>query len=212
MPILTGLAADPRQPGFLLVELDRRRFASLPEEALAGLPLVPGRAVDERTLARLTGLADVEAAVRAAARALGRRAFAIRDLRRRLLQRQHPAAAVDAALARLGGQGLLDDAQYARHYAAARAVRGRGPARLLSDLLSQGVDRSLAEQAIGDALRDEGIDPLAAARAAARRRAGALRGLALDVQRRRLTAFLVRRGFGGTNLASVVREAVSSPG
>ena len=209
MPILTGLAADPRQPGFVLVEVDRRRFASLPEEALVGLPLVPGRSLDERTLARLTRLADVEAAVRAAARALARRAFAIGDLRRRLLQRQHPAAAVDAALARLEGQGLLHDEQFARQYAASRAARGRGPARLLTDLLSQGVERRVAEQAVGDALRDEGIDPLAAARAAARARAGVLRGLAPEVQRRRLTAFLLRRGFGGTNLASVVREAVS---
>jgi SOS response regulatory protein OraA/RecX len=59
-------------------------------------------------------------------------------------------------------------------------------------------------------LREEGVDPLEAARAAARQRAGVLRGLPPDVRRRRLTAFLVRRGFGGTHLASVVREAVSA--
>lgn len=210
MPILTGLAADPRQPGFLLVDVDRRRFASLPEEALAGFALVVGRPLDAHTLGRLTRLADVEAAVRAAARALARRGFAFRDLRRRLLQRQHPAAAVDAALERLARRGLLDDGRFALQYAASRAARGRGPARLVTDLLAQGVDRRLAEQAVGDALREEGVDPLEAARAAARQRAGVLRGLPPDVRRRRLTAFLVRRGFGGTHLASVVREAVSA--
>jgi regulatory protein len=170
---------------------------------------VVGRPLDARSLARLTRLADVEAAARAAARALARRGFALGDLRRRLLQRQHPAAAVDAALARFAARGLLDDGRFALQYAASRAARGRGPARLVNDLLAQGVDRRVAEQAVGDALHDEGIDPLEAARAAARQRAAVLRGLPPDVRRRRLTAFLVRRGFGGTHLASVVREAVS---
>jgi regulatory protein len=210
VPILTGLAADPHQPGNQLVDVDRRRFASLPEEALAGLPLVVGRAIDARTLSRLTRLADIEAALRAAARALARRGFALRDLRRRLVQRQHPAAAVDAALERLAAKGLLDDERFARQYAASRAARGRGPARLLSDLLAQGVARSTAEQAVAAALHEEGVDPLAAARTVARQRAAVLRALPPEVQRRRLTAFLVRRGFGGAHLASVVREAVTT--
>lgn len=211
MPILTGLAADPHQPGFQLVEVDRRRFASLPDDVVAVLPLVVGRAIDARLMARLTRLADVEAAVRAAARALARRAFARQDLRRRLLQRQHPAVAVDVALERLAAQGLLDDQRFAVQYAASRAVRGRGPARLIHDLVGQGVDRRVAEQAVGDALRDEAVDLLESARAVARQRAAALRDLAPAVRRRRLTAFLVRRGYGGTQLATVVREVVSAP-
>lgn len=209
MPILTGLAPDPRQPGYQLVEVDRGRFASLPAEALTPLDLDVGRPLDARTLGRLTRLADIEAAARAGLRALARRGFASHDLQRRLLQRQHPAAAVAAALERLTSQGLLDDGRFARQYAASRAVRGRGPARLVIDLLAQGVERRLAEQSVADALREEGVDPLEAARHAAVQRARVLSGLAPEVQRRRLTAFLVRRGFGGAHLAGVVREAVS---
>ena len=209
MRMLTGLGPDPRQPGYQLVEVDRGRFASLPADALAVLDLVVGQPLDPCVLGRLTRLADVEAAARAGLRALARRGFARHDLRRRLLQRQHPGAAVDAALDRLASQGLVDDARFALQYAAARAARGRGPARLLRDLLAQGVERRLSEQAVGDALREEGVDPLQAARVAARQRAGVLRELPPDVRRRRLTAFLVRRGFGGSHLASVVREAVS---
>ena len=208
MPILTGLAADPRRHGYQLLEVDRRRFASLPAEALAGLPLVLERAIDERTLSCLSRLADVEAAYRACTRALARRGFARQDLRRRLVQRQHPAAAVDVALARLDAVGLLDDARYARQYAASRSARGRGPARLLSDLLAQGVERGTAEDAVSAALQEEGVDPLEVARRVARQRASSLGALPIDVRRRRLAAFLVRRGFGGANLATVVREAV----
>jgi regulatory protein len=210
VPILTGFAADPRQQGYHLLEVDRRRFASLPDDALAGLPLVLGRAIDERTLNRLTRLADVEAALRAGARALARRGFARQDLRRRLVQRQHPAQSVEAALDRLAAAGLMDDERYSRQYAASRAARGRGPARLLRDLLAQGVERGTAEQAIAAALDEEGVDPLEAARSVARQRAAVMRTLPLDVRRRRLTAFLLRRGFGGAHLASVVREAVAT--
>ena len=141
-------------------------------------------------------------------RSLARRGFARQDLRRRLVQRQHPAAAVDVALARLDAAGLLDDARYARQYAASRSARGRGPARLLSDLLAQGVERGTAEEAVSAALQDEGVDPLEVARRVARQRASSLGALPIDVRRRRLAAFLVRRGFGGANLATVVGEAV----
>src|SRR5882762_8419025 len=51
---------------------------------------------------------------------------------------------------------------HARHYAAVKAARGRGPARLIKDLLAQGVERSVAEQAVRAALVDEGVDADAA--------------------------------------------------
>jgi regulatory protein len=205
--VLTGVAPDPRQPAHRLLEVDRGRFASLPLDALEGVDLTVGRTLDARTLARLARLADREAAFRAGVRALARRGFATRDLRRRLLQRQHPAAAVDAALARLEQRGLLDDTRYALQFAATRLARGRGPARVIRDLVGQGVDRELAEQAARAALGAEGVDPVEAARVAARRRVAALQGLPRPVQRRRLTAFLLRRGFGGPHLGSVVSEA-----
>jgi len=122
-----------------LVDVDRGRFASLPAAALTGLDLVVGREIGPLVFERLQELADIEAAHRAALRAIARRAHARFDLRRRLLQRQHPAAAVDRALDRLSAAGLLNDAQFAADYAAQKARRGRGPARLVRDLQAQGV-------------------------------------------------------------------------
>lgn len=210
-PILTGLAPDPRQPGYRLVEVDRGRFASLPAEALAPLALAVGAPLPPAVLARLQELADVEAAYRAAVRALGRRSHARFDLCRRLMHKQHPARAVDAALGRLAEQGLLDDGRFALQYAASRAARGRGPARLLRDLLAQGVDRRVAGEAISRALVEEGVDPERAARAVAERRARQLAGLPAPVRRRRLVAFLARRGFTGREVLRVVEELCRSP-
>jgi len=202
--LLTGLAPDPRRPDYRLVEVDRGRFASLPAEALAELGLVVGGEIGPRVFARLQELADLEGAHRAALRALARRAHARFDLRRRLLQKQHPPAAVDGALDRLAGQGLLDDAQFARDYAGAKAPRGRGPSRLIRDLLSQGVERSLAEQAVRTALADDGVDPGVALRAVAEKRAKQLAGLPPVVRKRRLVAFLARRGFQGPEVRAVL--------
>ncbi|HYL21573.1 MAG TPA: regulatory protein RecX [Gemmatimonadales bacterium] len=206
MPTLTGLAPDPRQPDYRLVEVDRGRFASLPADAVGPLGLTVGVELGPAMLDRLRALADIEAAQRAALRALARRAHARRDLERRLVRKQHPPAAVDAALERLAVRGLLDDRRFAERYAALRAVRGRGPARLVRDLLAQGVDRRMAEEAVRQALDEEGIDPGLEARAVAVKRAGQLGGLPVPVRKRRLLAFLVRRGYPGPEVKDLVEE------
>lgn len=204
--ILTGLAPDPRRPDYRLVEVDRGRFASLPAAALAGLDLAVGREITPAVLERLQELADLEAAHRAALRALARRAHARYDLRRRLLQKQHPPQAVDGALERLRAAGLLDDVRFAFDYAAAKARRGRGPARLVRDLQVQGVDRRTAEDAVRRSLAAEGVDPREAVRVLAQKRAKQLAGLPPVVQKRRLVAFLVRRGFNGGEIREVVES------
>jgi len=208
VPTLTGLAPDPRQPGYRLVEVDRGRFASLPCDALESLPqpLTLGVALEAPVLARLQDLADVEAACRAAVRSLATRGRARGDLRRRLIQKQHPPRAVDEALARLRAQGLLDDRRFAVEYAARRAAGGRGPARLVADLLSQGVDRAVAESAVGEALAEEGIDPDRTLRSVAARRASQLTTLAPAVRKRRLLAYLARRGYPTAQVKGLVEE------
>jgi regulatory protein len=206
VPTLTALAPDPRQPGYRLVEVDRGRFASLPSAALEPLSLQVGAALGPAVLDRLRELADVEAAERAALRALARRAHARLDLQRRLVKKQHPPAAVEAALERLATRGLLDDRRFAEQYAALRATRGKGPARLLRDLLAQGVERRVAEQAVRRALEEEGIDPELEARAVAAKRARQLAGLPVPVRKRRLLAFLVRRGYAGADVRGLVEE------
>jgi regulatory protein len=206
VPTLTALAPDPRQPGYRLVEVDRGRFASLPVAALEPLRLQVGSALAPAVLDRLRELADIEAAERAALRALARRAHARLDLQRRLVKKQHPPAAVDAALERLASRGLLDDRRFAEQYAALRATRGKGPARLLGDLVAQGVERRTAEHAVRRALEEEGIDPGVEARAVATKRARQLAGLPVPVRKRRLLAFLVRRGYAGLPLKDLVQE------
>src|SRR5256884_8925338 len=116
---------------------------------------------------------------RAALGALARGPPARLDLQRRLVKKQHPPAAVGAALERLASRGLLDDRRFAEQYAALRATRGKGPARLLGDLMAQGVERRTAEQAGRRAAGEEGRDPGVEARAVATKTPRHLAGLPL---------------------------------
>ena len=209
MPAVTSLAPDPLHPGYCLVEVDRGRFASLPAEVVAPLRLEIGKELPAGVLERLRAAADEEAAARAALRALTRRAYARADLGRRLVLKQHPPAAVERTLVRMTAQGLLDDRRYAEQFAAERAARGQGAARLVSDLVRQGVERRLAEEAVRATLSVEGIDPWTAARRVAARRAAQLGDLPLPVKRRRLLAYLARRGYEGHVVRAVVEEVAA---
>jgi SOS response regulatory protein OraA/RecX len=105
-------------------------------------------------------------------------------------------------------KGLLDDAEYARHFARVRLSRGHGPPRILTDLLSHGVERRLAERAIDEVVDREGFDSMEQARLLAERRLAQLGDLPSKKLQRRLLAYLARRGFRGWEVTEVVKTAV----
>jgi regulatory protein len=207
--IITGLTPDPRLPGYLIVEADRARYASLPLEVVHQLELVTGLEVGGERAERLKRAADVEAAHQVAARLLAMRPRSVYDMLARLRERGHNPSAAAAAVGRLEAAGALDDAAFARHFARVRAPRGHGPARLLHDLLAKGVDRRVAERAIADVLDADGVDASAQARALAEKRISQLRDVPPRQLRRRLLAFLARRGFRGREVQDMVSEVLT---
>jgi len=202
--IITALTPDPRQPGYLVVEVDRARYASLPLEVVHQLELVEGLELQGERLERLKRAADVESAHQVAARLLAMRPRSIYEMLARLRERGHNPSAAAAAVGRLETAGVLDDAGYARHFARVRAARGHGPARLLHDLLAKGVDRRVAEMAIAEVLDADGVDASAQARVLAEKRMAQLRDIPPRQRRRRLLAYLARRGFRGRDVQDMV--------
>ncbi|HTE87070.1 MAG TPA: regulatory protein RecX [Dehalococcoidia bacterium] len=114
------------------------------------------------------------------------------ELRRRLLRKGLDGAAVDHELARLQEQGYIDDDAFARAWVAVRQGGSvpRGAAMLTAELLRKGVDREVTRDAVAAG------DDSTAAGIAARKRATALAARPYGEFRRRLFAFLQRRGFG----------------
>jgi regulatory protein len=205
--VVTALTPDARLAGAIRVEIDGSPFATVAAETVAAAGLVVGHSVNEPARALLEEAADVEAAYRTAVRSLERRSFARADLARRLQRKGHPRPAVDAALERLGRQRLLDDADFALNYAETRAARGRGPSRITRDLLAMGVERRLIDRAL-TASAAEGEDNGAVPLALATRRAAQLGDLPRPVKRRRLLAFLARRGYAGREIGDMVKQVV----
>jgi regulatory protein len=205
---ITALDPDPRRPEAVRVEIDGVRFGAVPHDLVLAEGLSVGQQLDAALQERLGAAADIEAAYRTVLRSLEVRAFARGDLARRLQRKGHPRAAVEAAIARAADLGLLDDAAFAQSYVETRAARGRGPSRLMRDLLSVGVERSLIDRALA-AQWPEGSDRSAVPLALAQKRASQLGSLPRQTKRRRLIAYLARRGFTGREVTEMVDKVVS---
>jgi regulatory protein len=207
VPVLTALEPDPRRPGTVRVEVDGVRFGAVPAEMARAAGLAVGRAVDADLQERLTAAADAEGAFRTLLRALERRSFARADLGRRLVRKGHPRQAVEAALDRAQALGLLDDAAFASGYVQTRSARGRGPSRLARDLMAMGVERVHIDRALA-AEWPEGADRTDVPQALASKRAAQLGDLPRPVKRRRVLAYLARRGFAGRDISDIVARVV----
>ncbi len=168
-----------------------------------------GLEIDGERRERLEFLADVEASYGVATRMLAARPRSVNEILRKLRERGHNPSAASRAVGRLEDAGLLDDREFARHFARVRAARGHGPARLLTDLLGKGVERRLAERAIDEVLADEDYDELGQARRLAEKRMRQLGDLAATTLRRRLIQYLGRRGFRGYEVTEMVGEVIN---
>jgi regulatory protein len=205
--LVTAVEPDPRRPGTVRIDLDEQRFASVPAELALAEGIRVGRVLEPAVRARLGAAAEQESAYRTALRVLGRRGYSRVDLARRLLRKGHARPAVEAALDQLAAVGMLDDAAFAEHYVATRAARGRGPVRLTRDLLAMGVERRVIDRALAAHRADAGESPDLPL-ALASKRAAQLGNIPRAAKRRRLLAYLARRGFTGSEVGTIVRQVV----
>ena len=136
---------------------------------------------------------------------LGARPYSTRALRRKLIQREYEAADADDAIRRLVDNGLLNDRKYAEQFARSKIVStGASKRRVQQDLYRKGITGALATNAIAAVIADEEIDPAVVIERVARKKLAQLGDLEPIVVRRRLFAFLARRGYELEDIKSVV--------
>ncbi len=127
------------------------------------------------------------------------------EMRAHLLRAGLDEATVDEAVATLTRQGLLDDRSFASAWTESRqASRPRSRRMLNAELHRKGVDSEIASSAT------EAVDDDATATELARRRAVQLKGLDKGTAMRRLSDYLLRRGFSGETVGRAVRAALSN--
>jgi regulatory protein len=140
--------------------------------------------------------------------ALTRRGMSRREVERTLRSRELDEETIAAEIERLEASGLVDDMALAQNLVGTLQERkGYGRSAIAAELTR----RLLAPAAIEYALElIDTSDELARAREIAIKRAGQLRGYDRDTAVRRLSGFLMRRGYSGSTLRAAVEAALPS--
>lgn len=202
---ITAITASARHPGRFEILVDREVVATLSLDAIERLGLRIGTAYS----ASLASRVGIEAAAlhtfdRAVAM-LAARPRAARDLQRMLVRKGEPAEHVTAAIERLTTLGILDDAQFARQFIRARiAGAGFSRRRLQTELWRRGVARDVIDDALAEVMEEDEVDEDAQIARVAAKKLRTLRSADPAVARRRLYAFLARRGYESAAIRRVM--------
>ena len=211
MGVVTGILESSKKDGRFVVQVDGKPFATVSLDLLERLSIAIGAPVDEE---RARVLGEESAALATYDRALNMLAFqarSSRDLRRRLVQKGELEPHVDAAIARLQANGFLDDAQFARQFSRSRVLgAGASKRRLQQELFKRGVERETADVAIAEVLVDEQVDETELVARAAEKKMRSLGKLDPQTRRRRLYAFLARKGFDGAHIRVAMQRVLDS--
>lgn len=142
---------------------------------------------------------------------LAARAYTTRNLRRKLMQKSFDPDEIAAATERLLEAGLLDDRRYAADYARQKLALGGSAVRRIRQALAQrGVAGEDVQAAIESVLEEEPVDIRRSIDQAARKKLASMGDLEPQVRKRRLFAFLARRGFGLADIQAAVADNLPS--
>lgn len=202
-PATAPSAASPAGPDDGRAPVGTREAVRLATEAPAPPEQPPAEAAAEPVAGRLED--EVRKAVSTAQRITAQAPQSENRLRDKLSSRDLPRVVVDLALERCRELGLVDDLAMARSLVEERRGQGHAVARIRKDLTGRGFTSEVLDQLLA---RAEQEDPEAAAFAVARQRAQRLASLEAETALRRLTGFLVRRGYPEGLCRKVAREVV----
>ena len=142
--------------------------------------------------------------------ALARKGLSSSEMTELLRKRDLAAGDVAFEVTRLEQVGLLNDSELAATLVMQmRERKGLGRSAITSELLRRKLDPAAIEGALAGANDTDGDDELTRARAIAIKRAPQLRSLDAETARRRLGAFLMRKGYSGSVVASAVASALA---
>ncbi|MFM9106325.1 MAG: regulatory protein RecX [Chloroflexota bacterium] len=190
---ITAIRAQVNDPDRASVLIDGEFAFGLPALAVAEERLAPGQDLDAGRIAALLAIDERARAASAALAFLAYRPRSGKEVRDRLRQKGFAPPAIDHAIARLESWRYLDDEEFARRWVENRTTHHPRGGRLIEqELRVKGVDRDIARGAVDGAA----IDERAAAIEAAVDRARRLSGEEPAAARRKLAAWLARRGFG----------------
>jgi regulatory protein len=205
---ITALQPQVRNKRRVSVFLDGNFLFGLSSETVGALGLHVGREVDRADLDRIALEEQSHAARQYAFLLLSYKARTTSELTQRLTRKGFSPDIVARTLQRLAELKMVDDAGFARRFAEDRINIGhKGKWRVRGELLKRGVDRKQIDEAIAEA-----PDEVAAAKEVAQKYLSRNKRLEPAILKRRLYAFLARRGFSPDTIRHVtnLEEAEST--
>ena len=194
---VTALKQQARNKSRVNVYLDGEYALGLAKILAARLAI--GQVLDQAAVERLTQADEEELAYERALHFLGPRPRSEAEIRRRLAAAKVPEGAVAAVLERLRGPGLVDDKAFASFWVDNRtSFRPRSKRLLGLELRLKGLGDDDRKAALAN------VDDAGSAYIVAKQRARRLRELELVEFKRKLGAFLARRGFDYDTIEPVV--------
>ena len=135
---------------------------------------------------------------------LARRELSVKQLRERLVDRDHAADDIDRAVDHLLENKSLDDCRVAGAYVrTALKVKGRGRLRIQRELQMMGIDKAVAADAIVEAFGD--ADERALITRALQKKLRGGRKIESPAEYARVFQFLMRQGFSPATVTAVLR-------
>jgi regulatory protein len=202
---ISAITASARHPGRFEIAVDGDAVATLSLDAIERLGLRIGVAYSESLASRVATAAAALHTFDRAVAMLAARPRAARDLERTLVRKGEPAEHVAAAVERLIALGILDDAQFARQFIRTRiAGAGLSRRRLQSELWRRGVARDVIDAALAEVMEEDEVDEDAQIAQVAAKKLRTLRSADPATVRRRLYAFLARRGYESSAIRRVI--------
>lgn len=205
---VTGITARKRERGRFLIAISGTPAFTLSEEILFRAGLQIGDELDTAAITRLLADDDITRSTEAALNFLAYRARSEQEVRDRLKRGGFALEAIDATIVKLNDWRYLDDADFARRWVESRA-RGkpRGQRLLQQELRQKGIDAETSKQVIEEA----DLDEVSAATELARKRLSTMAGEDPAAIRRKIGAYLARRGYGFDIVRQALERATGEP-
>ena len=136
---------------------------------------------------------------------LARRELSEKQLRDRLIDRDHQRDEIDRVIAHLLESKALDDGRVARAYArTAAGVKGRGRLRVMRELSTMGIARDVANEALAEVFAD--VDERALIAKALQKKMRGRPRITNAAEHARLYQFLMRQGFTPAGITAALRK------
>ncbi len=203
---LTRLVLQRKDPNRVSVYIDDQFAFGLHQDLIAEHRIAKGDLLSVERQEELVRADQHLRAYRKVLHFIGYRPRTEYEVRRKMQALELDEALTSDIIDRLYKYHYLDDAQYARTYVRARlSSKGYGPRRIRQELTKKGISRSVAEDMLEELVQPE--DLFEKAQALAEKRWARLeRETDLRKRRKKVSDFLVRRGYTWDMVKQVLEE------